>query len=183
VIVASPHALAGARVAENANKDGAGVRAYVGLGSNLDQPIAQIRQAFQAFESIPQTRLIRHAGLYRNPPLGPPQPDYVNSVAALDTGLAPHDLLAALQAVEWSQGRVRGALRWGPRTLDLDLLLYGERTIDCEDLVVPHPRLHERAFVLIPLHEIAPRIEIPGYGPLEALLGAVAGAKLVRVDG
>lgn len=159
------------------------VRAYVALGSNLDQPVARIRRAFQALDSIPLTRLAEHAGLYRNPALGPPQPDYVNSVAALDTGLAPHALLAALQAIEEAQNRARGGLRWGPRTLDLDLLLFGAQSIETADLIVPHPHLHERAFVLFPLHEIAPRIEVPGHGPLDALIGSMSDADLVRVDG
>jgi len=159
------------------------VRAYVGLGSNLDQPAGRIRRAFQALDSIPLTHLAEHAGLYRNPALGPPQPDYVNSVAALETELAPHALLAALQAIERAQGRARGTLRWGPRTLDLDLLLFGAQRIETVDLVVPHPHLHERAFVLFPLHEIAPRIEVPGHGPLSALIGALSAAELVRVDG
>jgi len=177
--VTSSHAAATPQAANAPSR----VRAYVGLGSNLGEPATQIRRALRALEEIPRTRLAQHAGLYRSPALGPPQPDYVNSVAALETALTPHDLLAALQAIERAQGRERDALRWGPRTLDLDLLLYGAQRIESADLSVPHPHLHERAFVLLPLCEIAPRLEVPGHGPLSMLVGGLSGAELVRVDG
>jgi len=152
----------------------AAARAFVGLGSNLEDPARQVRRAFGALAELPATRLVQRSALYRSPPLGPPgQPHYVNAVAALETGLTPRALLAALQALEARQGRVRAGVRWGPRTLDLDLLLYGAQCLCEEGLTVPHPHLHERAFVLYPLHEVAPCLEIPGRGPLVALLERV----------
>lgn len=145
------------------------VRAYVGIGSNLDDPVAQVRRAFAELAELPQSRLLGRSPLYRSAPLGPAdQPDYVNAVACLETSLAPYSLLARLQAIERVHRRVRGR-RWGPRTLDLDLLLYGELTQDDPALVLPHPRLHERAFVLYPLADLAPDLVIPGQGELAAL--------------
>ncbi len=161
------------------------VRAYVGLGSNLGGPVARLRSAFAALAAVPATRLAARSGLYRNPALGgPPQPDYVNAVAALETTLSAPALLAELQRIEACHGRDRsGERRWGPRTLDLDLLLYGEERIALgERLIVPHPRLAERAFVLHPLLELAPALEVPGLGPLAALAAAVPGVALVPIE-
>lgn len=167
--------------AEGAARAGA-VRAYVGLGSNLGEPEAQLRQALEELDRLPDTDRVASSSLYRNPPMGPvPQPDYVNAVAALDTRLAPVELLAALQGIEQAHGRAR-VERWGPRTLDLDLLLYGERLIDEPRLRVPHPGLHERAFVLYPLAEIAAELSIPGRGPLTEWLGRCSADGLVRID-
>lgn len=147
------------------------VRAYIGLGSNLEQPQQQVRQALQALARIPQSQLVAHSRLYRSVPLGPAdQPDYVNAVAALDTELSAESLLDALQAIEQAQGRVRGAERWGPRTLDLDLLLYGNAVIDSARLTVPHPGLSERNFVLYPLFELAPDLVLPDGHKLRELL-------------
>jgi 2-amino-4-hydroxy-6-hydroxymethyldihydropteridine diphosphokinase len=146
-------------------------RAYVGLGSNLDNPREQVLKALAALGELPGTRLVARSRFYRSAPLGPAdQPAYFNAVAALDTGLSALDLLYALQGIEQRQGRVRGALRWGPRTLDLDLLLYGESCISTPQLTVPHPGLHERAFVLYPLYELAPALWIPGRGALGDLI-------------
>ena len=146
------------------------VRAYVGLGSNLESPRTQVERAFAALAGLPRTRLAGRSRLYRSDPLGPPgQPDYVNAVAALDTALEPLALLDALQSIEHAHGRVR-TLRWGPRTLDLDLLLYGTRISRCARLTLPHPRLHERAFVLYPLADLAPGLVLPGLGALSELL-------------
>jgi len=132
--------------------------AYVGLGSNLDDPAEQVRAALGELEHLPQTRLAAASSLYRSRPLGyAAQPDFVNAVAALDTALEPLALLAELQAIEARHGRAR-SFRNAPRTLDLDLLLYGDQTIDQPGLIVPHPRMHERAFVLQPLLEIAPQL-------------------------
>ena len=147
--------------------------AYVGLGSNLNRPLRQVRDALQELRQIPGSRLVRHSPLYRSAPIGPPdQPDYVNAVAMLATELDPFDLLDALQAIETRHGRER-SVHWGPRTLDLDLLLYADRRIDSPRLQVPHPQLHRRAFVLVPLHDIAPQLTVPGHGALSALLAAV----------
>jgi len=137
------------------------IRAYVGLGSNLENPEQQVRKALLALAALPATHLVRHSLLYRSAPLGPAdQPDYVNAVAALDTELDPLALLEALFAIEQTQGRVR-LVRWGARTLDLDLLLYGSRTLTSERLTLPHPGLRERSFVLVPLAEIAPELVLP----------------------
>lgn len=147
------------------------VRAYLGIGSNLNDPVIQVQQACQALAQLPVSQLIARSPLYRSAPVGgpPDQPDYLNAVAALDTALNPDELLAALQAIEIQQGRVR-TVRWGPRTLDLDVLLYGSLQRDDPRLTLPHPRLQERAFVLYPLYDIAPDLTIPGQGALAKLL-------------
>ena len=159
------------------------IRAYVGLGSNLDDPQAQLRRALQALTEIPQTQLVSHSGLYRSAPLGGfDQPDYLNAVAALDTQLSAQALLAELQAIEQRQGRLRSAQRWQARTLDLDLLLYGDMQLQDAELTVPHPGLPERAFVLYPLQEIAPDLVIPGLGELSALIAQCPRADLQYLD-
>ena len=150
------------------------VTAYVGLGSNLDNPAAQIAAAIDMLAALPDATLRAVSSFYRNPPMGPQdQPDYVNAVVALDTRLTPRALLDAMQAIERAQGRDRSGLRWGPRTIDLDLLVYGDTVLDEDHLQVPHPGIAERAFVLVPLAEIAPQISIPGHGLLSTLLAAV----------
>ena len=132
-------------------------RVYIGLGSNLAEPRQQLRGARDALASIADSQLFAVSSLYLSDPLGPPdQPRYNNAVAALDTSLSPLDLLDALQAIEHAHGRERKAERWGPRTLDLDILLFGDRLIDEPRLKVPHYHLYARAFVLYPLAEIAP---------------------------
>ncbi len=154
-------------------------RAWVGLGSNRAGPVAQVRSALDALAELPRTRLERASTLYRNPPMGPPdQPDYVNAVAELTTALTAHQLLAALQAIESARGRERSGQRWGPRPLDLDLLVYGAHRIADTDLTVPHPGMPERAFVLYPLVELAPQLWVPGMGWAAVLARALAGADL-----
>jgi 2-amino-4-hydroxy-6-hydroxymethyldihydropteridine diphosphokinase len=156
---------------------------YIGLGSNLEEPAKQVRRALEALGRLPQTRLLGVSRLYRNPAIGPgEQPDYVNAVAAIETSLEPHALLDALLAIEAEQGRVRTTVRWQSRTLDLDVLLYGRRVIDDDRLTVPHQHLHERAFVLKPLLEIAPDLHIPGLGDVKTLLAGVPDAGLRPVD-
>ncbi|MDR0674425.1 MAG: 2-amino-4-hydroxy-6-hydroxymethyldihydropteridine diphosphokinase [Zoogloeaceae bacterium] len=153
--------------------DGAPFPAYIALGSNLDQPIARVRSAIAALDDLPKTRLLRASSLYRTAPVGClPQPDFINAVAQVATRLSPQALLLALGAQEAAKGRTRDMPN-APRTLDLDLLLYADETLRTPDLVLPHPRLHLRAFVLIPLHEIAPDLQIPGRGALAAWLPAV----------
>lgn len=148
--------------------------AYVGLGGNLGNVRATLEAALRALDALPATQLRAASRLYRTPPWGlREQPPFLNAVAALETGLAPLDLLDAMLGIERGAGRSRDGERWGPRTLDLDLLLYGERCIDVPGLCVPHPRLAERAFALVPLAELAPQLEIPGQGPLPALLEQV----------
>lgn len=145
--------------------------AYIGLGSNLHDPLEQINRALEALKRLPGTRFVKASKCYRSAPLGPPgQPDYVNAVAAIETRLPPFELLTALQAIENAQGRVREGQRWAPRTLDLDLLVYGEETLATETLTVPHPQMHLREFVLYPLFEIAPDLHIPGLGALREWL-------------
>ncbi|AOV16584.1 2-amino-4-hydroxy-6-hydroxymethyldihydropteridine diphosphokinase [Acidihalobacter aeolianus] len=157
--------------------------AYVALGSNLDDPVAQIERATHALAALPLTRLRRRSQLYANPPMGPQdQPEYVNAVAALETALAPLALLDALQAIETEQGRTRSGPRWGARTLDLDLLLYDDLEWDDPRLTLPHPGLHERDFVLYPLAEIAPQLAIPGREPLVALLAQCPSRGLRPLD-
>lgn len=146
------------------------VTAYIGLGGNLNEPAASIRAARAAIAAIPGVRELTFSSLYRSAPMGPAgQPDYVNAVMAVATTLAPLDLLDALQALETAFGRVRVGERWGPRTLDLDILLYGAEILASERLTVPHPGIPEREFVLYPLREIAPELDIPGLGPLADL--------------
>jgi len=148
--------------------------AYIGIGSNLSDPVAQVEAAFLALAAVPQTRLVLRSPLYRTQPFGPVlQDDYVNAVAGVLTGLTPHQLLAALRDIETAQGRQR-SVRWGPRTLDLDLLLHDDITRNTATLTLPHPRMHLRAFVLRPLAEIDPDLSIPGIGPVRQCLIDVA---------
>lgn len=148
-------------------------RVYVGLGANLGDPRATLAQALQALATLPRTRLVAASPLYRSGPIDAQGPDFINAVAELDTTLAPRELLQALQAIEQEHGRQR-THRNAPRTLDLDLLLYGQRLIDEPGLTVPHPRLHQRAFVLLPLADLAPDLVHPQLGRLQALRQRVA---------
>ncbi len=160
----------------------AAVKAYIGLGSNLEEPVKQVARALQELDSVPQTRCLAHSGLYSSGPMGPQdQPDYINAVARVETRLSPRDLLQALQAIERAHGRLR-IERWGPRTLDLDLLLYGEGPHREEGLVVPHPGLHERAFVLYPLRELDPELPIPGFGRIDELCARCPRGDLKRLE-
>lgn len=146
-------------------------RAYIGLGSNLAEPAEQLRQALAALQQLPRTCLAAVSSFYVSDSLLPGQPRYTNAVAALDTELQPLQLLDALQAIELGQGRER-AERWGPRTLDLDILLFGNQQIDEPRLRVPHYQMHLRAFVLYPLAELAADLELPDGRPLGELLAA-----------
>lgn len=148
--------------------------AYIGLGGNLDNPRDQVERAFIELDQIPNTRLIAQSPLYRSAPVGPgEQPDYVNAAALLETSLYPLELLDALQAIERAHQRVR-IERWGPRTLDLDILLIDQQTIASERLTVPHPYLTQRSFVLYPLADIAPELVLPDGTHLNQLLQACA---------
>lgn len=160
------------------------VAACVALGSNLEDPKAQVERGFTALAHLPHTTLIARSRLYRTPPWGiVEQPDFINAVALLDTSLPPRELLDALLAVEAQAGRVRGE-RNGPRILDLDLLLYGDSKVQEPGLDIPHPRLHERAFVLLPLADVGPALEVPGQGRVSELLARVdtRGCTLVVLD-
>jgi 2-amino-4-hydroxy-6-hydroxymethyldihydropteridine diphosphokinase len=149
------------------------VVAYLGLGANLDDPIRHIRNARTELQRHPNLREVAFSSLYRSVPMGPSdQPDYINAVMAVETALTPLSLLRLLQAIESGHGRLRSDERWGPRTLDLDLLLYGTERLSSPELMVPHPGVPEREFVLIPLFEIAPDLVIPGQGPVRDLIDA-----------
>ena len=160
------------------------VTAYVGLGSNLEQPRQQLTEALGELAALPGCRLAAHSSLYLSPPMGPAdQPDYVNAVASIVTRLNPESLLDALQTIENRHGRIRTGERWGARTLDLDLLLYGDSLIQTRRLQVPHPRMGERAFVLVPLAEIVPGdLQIPGLGRLRDLLAKLSEDAVERLD-
>ena len=151
-------------------------RAAIGLGANLGDAAATLREAIAALARLPATELLRTSRLYRTPAWGrTEQPDFINAVALVETALPPRELLDALLVVERSFGRVRlDGERWGPRTLDLDLLLYGDQVIDEPGLRVPHPHLHERAFALVPLVEIAPNAHIPGVGEVAVIAAGMA---------
>lgn len=145
------------------------VQAYVALGSNLDGPARRVENAIADLGKLPATRLLARSALYRTAPVGyADQPDFVNAVALLETALDPESLLASLFDLEKAAGRERRIAN-GPRTLDLDLLLHGSRVMNTGALTLPHPRMHERAFVLLPLAEISPDLEIPGHGRVRHL--------------
>ncbi|MDA0225123.1 MAG: 2-amino-4-hydroxy-6-hydroxymethyldihydropteridine diphosphokinase [Proteobacteria bacterium] len=156
--------------------------AWVGLGANLDGPREHVRAALDDLDALPATRLDAASRLYRSAPMGgPPQPEYVNAVARLATALAPQSLLDALLAIESRHGRLRAAPN-GPRSLDLDLLLYDAERIDTPALTLPHPRMHVRAFVLVPLLEIDPALEIPGHGPVADVARACADQRVICLE-
>jgi 2-amino-4-hydroxy-6-hydroxymethyldihydropteridine diphosphokinase len=155
------------------------VRAYVGLGSNLGDRAAHLLLGLSALSRLPKTHLLRLSPVYETDPVGPPQPPYLNMVAELETELSPTGLLAEMLRIEKALGRERRE-RWGPRTLDLDLLLYGDLVLEEEGLSVPHPRLHERAFVLVPLLDLLPEGRHPLLGQSFAELLASLDASSVR---
>lgn len=158
------------------------VTAFVALGSNLDDPIAQVRAGLDALAALPQTRLIHASSLYWNPPVGyRNQPEFVNAVARIETRLTPRELLDALLTIERSRGRVREFPN-APRTLDLDIVLYDERVVHEPGLTIPHPRMCERAFVLLPLAEIAPAAVVPEAGRVADLAARLDAAGLVKIS-
>jgi 2-amino-4-hydroxy-6-hydroxymethyldihydropteridine diphosphokinase len=147
------------------------IRVYVGLGSNLEDPVAQVLEAVEELEMIPDSILVSRSSLYRGKPMGPAdQPDYVNAVVAMDTLLSAENFLQELIRIEDLQGRTRDGEKWGPRIIDLDLLMYGKQKINKPDLIVPHPGMHERDFVIIPLSELVGDVNVPGQGRLTALI-------------
>lgn len=167
--------------------------AYIGLGSNLEDPIRQLQRAFADLEALPHTNLVERSSLYRSAPLGCPdqsdissqpdlssQPDFVNAVAKIITELAPQALLQALLNIEHQHGRER-TFRNAPRTLDLDVLLYDDVQLHEDGLTIPHPQMHRRAFVLQPLLEIAPDVTIPGVGPARLALAGCQDQVLDRI--
>lgn len=159
------------------------VQAFIGLGSNLDCPVTHVRAAFSELEKIKGAELITNSSLYKSKPLGDvDQPDYINAVAKIKTNLSALQLLDALQEIENAHGRVREAERWGPRTLDLDLLLFADEIITSQRLTVPHSELSKREFVLYPLYEIAPELAVPGQCSLQDLLDKCPQRTLQRME-
>lgn len=158
------------------------VRAFVALGANIGEPVRHLRAAVEDMAALPGTAVVARSSLYRSAPVGlVDQPDFINAVVALDTDLEPLVLLRALLAVEARHGRVRSVPN-APRTLDLDLLLHGDRQQDEPELTLPHPRMHERAFVLLPLLEIAPDVRIPGLGAACDFLPGVSSQAIARSE-
>jgi 2-amino-4-hydroxy-6-hydroxymethyldihydropteridine diphosphokinase len=156
----------------------------VGLGSNLDDPRARIAEACAALAGLPDSRFVLESSLYRTPPFGPvAQPEFVNAAAALLTQLSAHDFLASLKRIETRMGRTAPSVRWGPRRIDLDLLAYGDVALEEPGISVPHPGIAERAFVLVPLAEIAPELFVPGAGRVATLLGRVDSSAVLRLSG
>ena len=156
--------------------------AYIGLGSNLDDPAAQLETALQELRALPDSRLIARSRFYRSAPLGPrPQPPFVNAAAGLLTGLTPQALLRALKQIEARMGRAQPIVRWGPRRIDLDLLVHGDARIDEDDLTIPHRGVPSRNFVLYPLLDIAPTLLVPGHGRVSALAARAGSADLALI--
>lgn len=151
------------------------VQAFIGLGSNQGNAVKNVCNAIDELGQITGTRVDLCSSLYRSAPVGYlDQPDFVNAVCRVDTSSSARVLLEQLQRLEQKAGRRRDGVRWGPRPLDLDILLYGDAVLDTDSLVIPHPRMHERAFVLYPLQEIAPELRIPGIGSLDELVALCA---------
>lgn len=151
---------------------------YIALGSNLASPLTQVNAAIAALGTLPDSRIVAVSDFYRTPPLGPQdQPDYLNAAVALETSLAPESLLDHTQRIELDQGRVRKAERWGPRTLDLDIMLFGDETLATPRLTVPHYDMKKRGFMLWPLFEIAPELRFPDGETLASVLARLGAAK------
>jgi len=149
--------------------------AYVGLGSNLESPTEQVERGIAALNELPQSGVYLRSALFRSAPMGPTeQPDFINAVVALLTRLSAHELLAKMQAIELTQGRERSLEKWGPRTLDLDLLAFSDLTLSESVLTLPHPGIAERNFVLLPWREIAPCFKVPGLSTVDFLASRVA---------
>ena len=158
--------------------------AYLALGSNLGDPVEQLVKARAAINAIPGVAIVRTSSLYQSPVWGSdqPQPDYLNAVIAIQTKLSAHDLWHATSRIEATHGRVRDGTRNGARTLDIDLLLYGDAAVDTPDLTLPHPRMHERDFVLMPLVEIDPNVVIPEHGNARDCLQQVAPTNIRKLS-
>lgn len=157
--------------------------AYIGIGSNLDDPRRQVLAAIELLDALPGCHVLQRSSLYRSAPFGTVlQDDFVNAVVALETAVPADILLACLKALERRQGRAPGAERWGPRVIDLDILLYGDEAIDQPGLTIPHPGIAARNFVLLPLREIAPGLVIPGLGPLAGIAVDERSPAIERLD-
>lgn len=162
------------------------MKAWLGLGSNLQQPVEQLRRALSKLSSLEQIDILATSSFYRTPPWGDDQQDdYINAVVKIETSLDPDSLLSSVQSIETGMGRQRSDRRWGPRVIDIDLLLYGALRYRSDDLELPHPRMHERAFVLVPLCELDSTLEIPTRGVVEKLLQQLdcSGIRRLRDEG
>ena len=158
------------------------ITAYIGLGSNLSNPIEQLQKALHSIDALPSTQLLQSSSFYGSKPLGPQdQPDFVNAVCKIQTDLSAKELLHCLQKIELQQGRIKKR-HWGERLIDLDILLFGDEVISTDELTVPHTQIALRDFVLIPLVEIAPRLVVPKLGPIEALIPAIEDSYLIALD-
>jgi len=165
------------------NTDAGYTTVYIGLGSNLSEPIKQVQAAISEVATIAQSKIIKTSSLYLSKPMGPQdQCDYINAVLALETLLSPLALLDALQAIENSAGRIRKENRWGARILDLDIILFGNKIINTERLTVPHYGMQEREFVLLPLAEISPKLTLPNGKSLQILSQAIAHNNIVKLS-
>jgi 2-amino-4-hydroxy-6-hydroxymethyldihydropteridine diphosphokinase len=159
--------------------------AYIGIGSNLESPAEQVAQAINALREMPDCLVIQESGLYRSAPMGPQeQPDFINAVVSLLTQLDAGELLQVLHGIEEIQGRARNAEQWGPRTLDLDLLAYASQISNDEELTLPHPRIAERNFVLLPWNELTPQFRVPGLASVADLAAKVSRSepRIERMD-
>lgn len=158
------------------------VKAYIGVGSNLNDPQRQVEVAIASLNKIPQSHVSCASSFYRSTPLGvKDQPEFINAVAEVETSLAPHALLAHLQRIEKEQGRVRDGTHWGPRIIDLDILLYGEQHVSTDDLRIPHPEMMKREFVIYPLAEIVPSLILPDGAPVAACQVACPSRGIQRI--
>jgi len=155
-------------------------QAFIGLGANLGDASATLKAAVAALRELPKTRCVAMSSVFQSAPVEADGPDFLNAVVELSTSLTPQELLAALQTIELSHGRQR-PFRHAPRTLDLDLLMYGSLQLNTAELQLPHPRMHQRAFVLAPLAELAPDLQIPGLGSLGTYLSKVSCQRLARL--
>lgn len=159
------------------------MKAWLGLGSNLQQPVSQVRDALGRLGQLEGIEILKTSSLYRTPAWGDEQQDdFINAVVQIETNLAPVPLLHILQSIENKMGRQRSGRRWGPRLIDIDLLLYGNYRYESEELELPHPRMHERAFVLIPLCELDKAISIPGHGMAQDLLQQLDSDGIFRLE-
>lgn len=159
------------------------MKAWLGLGSNLQQPVSQLKDALGRLELVEDIQVLKTSALYRTPPWGDDQQDdFINAVVQIETDLDPIPLLHVLQSIENKMGRQRSGRRWGPRLIDIDLLLYGDQQFESEELELPHPRMHERAFVLIPLCELDKTVTVPGHGVAHELLQQLDSCGISRLE-
>lgn len=158
------------------------MKAWLGLGSNLQQPVAQLNEALYRLGETAGVEVLQISSFYQTPPWGDEQQDdFINAVVQIETSLDPIPLLHVLQSIEDLMGRQRSERRWGPRLIDIDLLLYADVQYQSEELELPHPRMHERAFVLVPLSELEKTLIIPGRGAIENLLQKTDASRICRL--